>query len=68
MNYDDSIGDGIDELCKKHNIDYEEFLMVQSRLAHIDANKQTNELVKSCLDSMGEHLQEASFLFYASFK
>jgi len=56
------------ELCKKYNIDYEEFLMVQSRLAHLDANKQTHDLIKSILHSMGEHLQEASFLFYALFK
>ena len=65
---DTLIAEAIDALCSAHDIDYEEFLMVQSRLASADAEKQTHPAVRSTLEAMSEHLQEASFLFCASFK
>ena len=65
---DAAIGANIDALCEANGIDYEEFLMVQSRLALVDAAKQNHPLVKSCLEAMSQHLQAASMAFYASFK
>lgn len=65
---DELIAADIDAICSIYGIDYEEFLMVQSRLAQADAEKQSHPQVKGTLESMSQHLQEASFLFYASFK
>jgi hypothetical protein len=58
----------VDELCKKYELGFDDFLGALGYEMLIQANKEEHPLIKDLLKSVSDSLRAASFDFYASTK